>query len=103
MNKIHKAINQPGWLFGVILRRLFSRFMNDRTFIKREYFSGMEKFPNIDKPTTYNEKLQWLKLNDIHPEYTQMVDKYSAKEYCIKDIVLYSLVYDVFGTFKKKW
>lgn len=76
-----KAIRHPEWLFGVILRRCFSRFMDDRTFIRWEYFSGMGCFPNIEHPTTYNEKLQWLKLNDIHPEYAQYVDKYEAKEY----------------------
>ena len=29
----------------------------------------------------FNEKLQWLKLYDRHPEYTQMVDKATVKEY----------------------
>jgi hypothetical protein len=41
----------------------------------------MGHFPNLENPQTYNEKLQWLKLNDIHEEYTQLVDKYEAKEY----------------------
>lgn len=41
-------------------------------------------FPNLDNPKTYNEKLQWLKLNDIHPEYTHLVDKYESKEYVRK-------------------
>lgn len=80
-NRLLKAIKHPEWLFGVVLRRCFAHFMDDRTFIKWEYFSGMGEFPNIDHPTTYNEKLQWLKLNDIHEEYTQIVDKYEAKEY----------------------
>lgn len=85
-NRLLKAIKHPEWLFGVFLRRCFARFMDDRTFIKWEYFSGMGKFPNIEHPTTYNEKLQWLKLNDIHEEYTQIVDKYEAKEY-IRNII----------------
>ena len=80
-NKLIKAVKNPLWFFGAVLRHCFSRFMNDRTFIKLEYFSGMGRFPNLEKPTTYNEKLQWLKLNDIHPEYSQLVDKYEAKEY----------------------
>lgn len=36
---------------------------------------------HLDKPVTYNEKLQWLKLNDRHSEYTQMVDKVAVKDY----------------------
>ena len=85
-NKLIKAIKDPDWLFGVILRRTFGRWMNDRSFIRWEYFSGMGKFPNLDNPVTYNEKLQWLKLNDIHEEYTQLVDKYEVKEIMRKRI-----------------
>lgn len=80
-NKFTKAIKHPEWAFGVILRRYFASMMNDRTFIKWEYFSGMKKFPNLKNPKTYNEKLQWLKLNYIHPEYAEMVDKAIAKDY----------------------
>ena len=36
---------------------------------------------NLDKPQTFNEKLQWLKLHDHKPDYTMMVDKYEAKKY----------------------
>lgn len=80
-SKLIKAIKNPLWAGGVILRRVFSPYMNDETFIKWEYFSGMGRFPDLKNPKTYNEKLQWLKLNDIHPEYARLVDKYEAKEY----------------------
>ena len=38
-------------------------------------------WPHLNHPRTFNEKLQWLKLNDRHAEYTQMVDKIDAKKY----------------------
>ncbi len=38
----------------------------------------------MDKPETFNEKLQWLKLNDRDPRYTAMVDKVTAKNYAAK-------------------
>lgn len=41
---------------------------------------------NISNPTTYNEKLQWLKLYNRRPEYTGMVDKYEAKQFIEKRI-----------------
>ncbi|MBQ6749417.1 MAG: glycosyl transferase [Bacteroidaceae bacterium] len=81
LNKIIKAFKNPYWAFGVVLRRCFSRWMDDETFIKWEYFSGMGKFPNIEHPRTYNDKLQWLKLHDVHEEYVQLVDKCEAKKY----------------------
>lgn len=36
---------------------------------------------NLKNPKTFNEKLQWLKLYDRKPEYTQMVDKADVKDY----------------------
>lgn len=34
-----------------------------------------------NNPQTYNEKLQWLKIHDRHPEYTRMVDKAAVKDF----------------------
>lgn len=34
---------------------------------------------DFKNPKTFNEKLQWLKVYDFRPEYTQMVDKYTVK------------------------
>lgn len=79
-SRLIKALKHPEWVLGGIMRHTpITRLMNDRTFIKWEYFSGMRKFPNLENPRTFNEKLQWLKLNDIHPEYARLVDKYEAK------------------------
>jgi len=85
-NKLIKVIKHPEWLLGVFLRRCLSKWMSDESFVKWEYFSGMKRFPNLTHPRTFNEKLQWLKLNDIHPEYSRMVDKAEAKEY-VKDML----------------
>lgn len=79
-NRLIKAFKHPEWLLGVIMRHTpITRWMKDRQFIKWEYFTGMRKFPDLEHPRTFNEKLQWLKLNDIHPEYERLVDKYEAK------------------------
>lgn len=80
--KIKKGLKNPLHICEYIQRKFFSTWLkNDRTYIKWNYFFGMGRFPNLDNPQTYNEKLQWLKLNDIHPEYARLVDKYEAKEY----------------------
>jgi len=54
---------------------------DDETFIKWEYFFGMRRFPDLEHPKTYNEKLNWMKLHDRRKEYTAMVDKAAAKDY----------------------
>ena len=84
MNKFAKIFN-PYWVMGGIVRRVLSRLIrNDELYIKLRYFSGMKKFPDLQHPRTFNEKLQWLKLNDKHTEYTRLVDKYAVKEYIEK-------------------
>ncbi|MCR4994665.1 MAG: glycosyl transferase [Bacteroidales bacterium] len=56
-------------------------FLTDKAYLKF-IFKHRVGYPlNLDAPQTYNEKLQWLKLNDIHPEYQDMVDKATAKSY----------------------
>ncbi len=55
-------------------------WMSDETF-SRLAFRGEMGYPlNLQHPETFNEKLQWLKINDHRPEYTGLVDKLKAKE-----------------------
>ncbi len=57
------------------------RFLPDKLYLQIYYFAQFKKFINFKNPKTYNEKLNWLKINDRNPEYTKMVDKYEAKRY----------------------
>ena len=59
----------------------FSWLYSDRTFLKKLYKYRMGKELNLDSPRSYSEKIQWLKLYNRRPEYTQMVDKYEVKKY----------------------
>lgn len=56
-------------------------FLSDDAYLKLKFKHSVGYPLNLENPRSYNEKLQWLKLNDIHPEYIQMVDKASAKDY----------------------
>lgn len=53
----------------------------DELFLKIKFIYRMGYRLNLKKPRTYNEKLQWLKLNYREPLMTTMVDKYAAKKY----------------------
>jgi len=46
----------------------------------------MKRPLDLKNPKTFNEKLQWLKINDRRPEYINMVDKYAAKEFAARII-----------------
>lgn len=62
------------------------RLLPDKQYIQLQYFKNFGKFPNLHNPSTFNEKLQWLKLYDRQDVYTIMVDKYLVKEY-VKEII----------------
>lgn len=53
-------------------------FLSDETAIKLHYRALIGKPLNLENPTTFNEKLQWLKLHDRNPLYTKLVDKYAV-------------------------
>ncbi|MCD8290224.1 MAG: hypothetical protein LUC91_01830 [Prevotella sp.] len=56
-------------------------FLSDKKYIEIAFEQRMGYKLDLNNPKTFNEKLQWLKLYNRRPEYTQMVDKYEAKKY----------------------
>lgn len=54
-DKLVKAIKHPERVLEVILRRFFSMYIDDRTFIKLDYFTGMRKFAILN-----NWQRNWL-------------------------------------------
>lgn len=66
--------------------RTIAPIMPDKLFLRLLFYHKIGYKLNLSCPKTYNEKLQWLKLYDRKPEYTQMVDKVEAKKYVAKII-----------------
>lgn len=54
---------------------------SDNEAIVRLYRSYSGKIPNLENPTTFSEKLQWLKLNYHNPLQTICADKYGVRNY----------------------
>jgi len=79
-------VSSPWWLGVFLLRKCCPLIKDDETFIKWDYFFGMRRFPDLEHPKTYNEKLNWMKLHDRRKEYTTMVDKATAKDYVARII-----------------
>ena len=59
------------FLFGIVSLMITS-------FMYRE---EMKAIIHLSNPKSYNEKLNWLKINDRKEHYQIMVDKYEAKKY----------------------
>lgn len=81
MNKLHNFFINKRLRFSYLTTLGLTRWMSDEQFLKREYYLALGKPLNLDNPQTFNEKLQWLKIHNRKPEYTTMVDKYTAKQY----------------------
>lgn len=61
-------------------------YIPDKLYLKCLYLIHIGKRLNLNNPKGFNEKLQWLKLYNRKPEYSQMVDKYGVKEYVAQQI-----------------
>lgn len=59
----------------------FCPIIPDKLYLKWSFKNRMGYSLNLKNPRSFSEKLQWLKLYDKHPEYTQLVDKVEAKKY----------------------
>lgn len=73
------------------------RMISDRQFIRKRYKKILGRYPDLDNPQLFTEKLQWLKLNDRNPLMTICADKYRVREYIKEKIgeeYLIPLVFD---------
>jgi len=81
-----KALLDSDFRFCFLAGKGYKGHVSDEVFLKRMYKYKVGKELNLEHPTLYTEKLQWLKLYDHRPEYTRMVDKYAVKEYIAETI-----------------
>lgn len=92
------------------LRKIFGRnirgkimyslsFLPDKMYLQLFYFATTRKFINFKNPKGFNEKLQWLKVNDRKPEYTQLVDKLAVREH-IANVLGDEYLFPLLGAWK---
>ena len=62
-------------------RGKYGSFIPDVIYLKAYYHYIFGSKLDLERPSTFNEKLQWLKLYYRKPVLTEMVDKIAAKEY----------------------
>lgn len=84
---INLAFKNPKVFAETLLRSpIFTRTIKDSYILKLLYYLRFKKLPNLNNPTTFNEKLLYLTLHDRKPVYNVMVDKFEAKSF-INDIL----------------
>ena len=63
-----------------------SKCIPDKIYLQLKYYMHFHKFIDFRNPKTFNEKINWLKLKNRRPEYTQMVDKYAVRKYIAEQL-----------------
>lgn len=86
MASLMKLIKNPAKIVFILDKKGISKIIPDKAYLKLKFRASMDRKLNLKAPKTYNEKLQWLKLYDRKPEYTQLVDKYAVKDYVARKI-----------------
>lgn len=80
-NAWNALLHNPKHILFAILRRVPWIIADDKLYLSLMYKFSLGKTINWDNPTTFNEKLNWLKLYDRKQEYVLMVDKIAVKDY----------------------
>ena len=73
-------------LGDIIMRYTASLWKSDELYVKMRYYFNYGKRLNLDSPSGYNEKCQWMKLYYHRQEMVVMVDKYAAKTWAANKI-----------------
>lgn len=100
MKKIGKMVWDEEYRFRVSANMGWLKGMSAEEFLRRKYRFSMGRELDLDHPTAYTEKLQWLKLYDHQPVYTTMVDKYAVKAY-VTDTIGAEYVVPLLGVWER--
>ena len=64
----------------------FTKKISDSTYLKIRYLLQFGKILNLKSPKTFNEKIQWLKINNRTDLHTQCADKFLVRKY-VKNVI----------------
>lgn len=82
-----------------ILRK-WTHLLSDEFYLKVIYKLMLGKKLNLVNPTSFNEKLQWLKLNNRNSFYSTLVDKAAVKQWAA-EIIGAQYIIPTFGVWDK--
>ncbi|MBN1624860.1 MAG: hypothetical protein JXN10_11685, partial [Clostridia bacterium] len=80
------------------IRSIVGKHLSDKELISLDYQMVFGKKPDFSNPITYNEKLQWLKLYDRKPIYTELTDKILVRNH-IKEMFGEEYLFPLYGVY----
>ncbi|PWW08475.1 teichuronopeptide biosynthesis TupA-like protein [Paenibacillus cellulosilyticus] len=91
--------NSAGFYYLKKTRDSIYKLFKDETYIRMQYKKKTGKTLNLEEPQTFNEKIQWLKLNLRNPLMTTCADKFLVRDYVEKKIGK-DVLNDLYGVYK---
>lgn len=105
LRKIVKTLYDNSILGGFLFKPVkklydFYRYylLSEKAFLKQTFKRILGYSLNLKSPKSFNEKIQWLKLNDRKPRYRMLADKYAVRAYIEKTIGSEYLIPLLFST-----
>ena len=89
-----------GEIFLKCRRRRLTNIIPTKLYLSLVYKYKIGRKIYWDNVETFNEKLQWLKLNNKNPNYIKMVDKYEVKKY-IADLIGEEYIIPTLGVYNR--
>ncbi|HPJ20950.1 MAG TPA: ATP-grasp fold amidoligase family protein [Clostridia bacterium] len=80
------------------IRGIIGKHLSDKDLISLDYQMVFGKKPDFSNPITYNEKLQWLKLYDRKPIYTELTDKILVRNH-IREMFGEEYLFPLYGIY----
>lgn len=86
MGKLKILFKNPYRIFTGLAGRGLLKWIPDDLYLKLVFRARLGQKLNLDDPQSFSEKLQWLKLHDRNPVYTEYVDKYEVRKHIANTI-----------------
>lgn len=106
MNRFKKALYQVPFikkLYSVLINHHYKRlYENDTKSAAIEFYKSLHqgRIPNLDNPSTFEEKNIWLALNTDTSKWSTLSDKYAVREY-INECGLSNILNEIYGKWDK--
>lgn len=86
--------------YQLLLDFLKATNSSDEKFVKAQYYYKNEKKLNLEQPSEFAEKIQWLKLYHYTEEYQDYADKYAVRK-IVEEKIGESYLNDFIAVFDK--
>lgn len=75
----------PSFIYTSVSNFL-DKYASDELYLSWMFYHRLGYWPNLHRPKSFNEKLQWMKLHDKNPLFSLYADKFRVREHIVETI-----------------